>query len=153
MSIAWNDLISVSSLLDSEGIQNTYWNRDFNNKPELQFNESDDVVFILPGFSWNCAIDNLPFGVKNEVKMALSQKKCIWIAYRNSFRLEIYDSHITESPIQSANISAIACTSSFAMRKLKSPITFPLTKTQKFNSEKISSTKDFEYDSRLLFLI
>jgi len=77
-----------------------YWNRK--EKYNSDWLQSADVfIIVLPNNRFNYAIDELPIGVKRELKEAMLYNKKIFLAYRNtSGNICFYETHITSVLIE-----------------------------------------------------
>ena len=81
LSTEWSDVVQLAGRLQLNFTDVRFWDRRQYKSDD--FDEADDVVFMLPHNSVAWYIDQLPNGVKIEVRNAVCAGKRIHIAYRN----------------------------------------------------------------------
>lgn len=112
ISISMNTLIGVGKAISQKGYKVSYWER-VNYDPYMLLN-SNYVVFILPDFGFEEYIDDLPRGLKSELKTAIDNNIKILLAYKTkSGEINVYNAEIQKSSEYPTRISGIPGTSNY----------------------------------------
>lgn len=82
LSLPWNKVQLFKRRFREDLFDVTLWNRN-DYHPEY-YRNSPSVVFLLPDFEWSYNIDELPIGVKRELREAIHDGKKIYLGYITS---------------------------------------------------------------------
>jgi len=99
ISVSVGKLAAFKEYLEHHFSQVDCWNRvsEYNGR---DLDSSDAVVFMLPNNEFRYGIENLPVGLKSELKRARDGKKKILIGYyrQTSKAWAVYDAKLTRKP-------------------------------------------------------
>lgn len=86
----------TSDLLRSSKHQACYWNigSEYSSEP---LEQSDAVVFVLPGGTFQCPLVRMTQGSLKELVYCLNNKKDIFVSYKSNSGLRIYAAEITDT--------------------------------------------------------
>jgi hypothetical protein len=100
ISIAQSELDEVVKTLMDLGCNPNYWVRGTHYNKSSIINNCDGLVLVLPELKWEYVIDALPEGCKRELKLAITAKRKIYLAYITSDRVfGIYDTDTSNGTI------------------------------------------------------
>lgn len=108
LSVSEEDLDKVSCMMNGYYHMWTRWERcDPKVYKESWIQDADAVLFILPSFKWFSLLRELPTGVAEELRLAVSLKKKLFIAYKLASTKEL---RIYKAQFLNGEISGIADT-------------------------------------------
>lgn len=144
MSLNWDKVQLFKRRFSTEKYDVSLWDRK-NYDPRL-FEEADSVVFLLPDFSFDYDIDDLPVGVRKEVKQAVKEGKYIYLGYVTAGG----DYNIYNAKVEYSEIKGVQGTANKIFNELHIDVVVDYSGSVK--SWDPISTPD-GYDERLLMLV
>jgi hypothetical protein len=97
LSIPKKNLLEMVEFLTGPDFSLTYWNREY--YVEEYYNLCDVMIVALPNNTFRYSIEDLPIGVKKEVKEAIKDKKPILLIYKSSNGYRLYKVDIIKNYI------------------------------------------------------
>jgi len=109
-------LLDVIRELESTNYTITYWDRSRNSYKDRWIEEADLILFILPNNGFSYEVDDLPTGVKRELKRAGELGKSIGIIYRpttSKSNYQVYQAIVQENELDEDEITGVRGTSNW----------------------------------------
>jgi hypothetical protein len=136
LSLPWDKVQLFKRRFREDLFEVTLWDRE-TYRPE-HYKNADSVLFLLPDFSFDDYIEDLPNGVRRELQDAILDEKKIYVGYiTSSGDYKIYNSNVDE---YRETISGIQGTGD---NIFKEKVDLSIPPRNKFNDELFNDELDF----------
>lgn len=81
LSLDWSTVQLFRRRFPEKEFEVNLWDRQRQNYNPRYFEDAEDVVFLLPNFTFNCPVSKLPTGVARELREAVEENKNIYVGY------------------------------------------------------------------------